>query len=114
MTAEETRTVNPDTGGEKGVKLERHDLIPTGALAELAEHYGEGAKKYADHNWRRGYEWSKSYAAMQRHARAFWSGEDIDPETGSKHIIAVAWHAFTLATYMEEHPELDDRWTPPA
>ena len=107
---DEIRTVNAITGGEKGVKTERHDLLPQGALAELACHYGRGAEKYEAHNWRKGYEWSKSYAALQRHARAFWSGEDIDEETGSKHVISIAWHAFTLATYMDEHPDLDDRF----
>ena len=103
-------SVDADTGARKEVKDERHDLIPQEALAELATHYGVGARKYDDHNWRKGYDWSKSYAALQRHARAFWSGEDLDPETGSKHIIAVAWHAFALATFMDEHPEKDDRW----
>lgn len=106
----EIRSVNSDTGGEKGVKPERHDLIPTGALAALARHYGIGAEKYEDHNWRRGYEWSKSFNALRRHVDDFWGGEDIDSETGSPHMAAVAFHAFALLTFMEEHPELDDRW----
>lgn len=109
--SEEIRTVDPDTGAEKGTKLARYDLIPQGALRELAEHYGRGAKKYADHNWRRKYDWSKSYAALCRHLQQFWDGEDYDEETGSKHIIAVAWHAFVLATYMDENREKDDRWS---
>lgn len=98
------------TGGEKGVKLERFDLIPVEALTKLAIHYGIGAEKYADNQWRKGYEWSKSYAALQRHVNAFWGGEDIDPETGSPHMAAVAWHALTLLTFMEEHPDFDDRF----
>lgn len=107
--SDEVRSVS-STGGEKGTKIEKFDLIPTGPLTELASHYGVGSKKYADHNWRRGYEWSKSYAALSRHLTAFWGGEDIDPETGSKHIIAVAWHAFALAEFMEVFPEFDDRF----
>ena len=109
--AKEIRSVDPDTGGEKGVKLERHSLMAP-SIRELAEHYGRGSQKYAEHNWRRGYDWSKSYDALQRHAQAFWNGEDLDPETGSKHIICAAWHALALATFMEEHPEKDDRWRP--
>ncbi len=112
MDDDEVRSVNEATGAEKGVKLERPDLIPVEALRELATHYGRGSEKYDDHNWRKGYEWSKSYAALQRHANAFWGGEDLDPELGTKHVIAVAWHALTLATYMDEHPELDDRYKP--
>lgn len=105
----EVRVVDPTTGGEKGSKLARFDLIPPGPLALLAKHYGKGSRKYADRNWEKGYKWGLSYAALQRHATAFWGGEDIDPETGTPHIIAVAWHALALAEFMKTHPELDDR-----
>jgi len=111
--AAEVRTTS-STGGEKGVKDQRFDLIPIDALTELAEHYGAGARKYADNQWRKGYEWSKSYAALQRHATAFWNGEDFDQETGSNHMAAVAWHAFTLLTFFKEFPEFDDRYKPDA
>jgi Domain of unknown function (DUF5664) len=106
----EVRTIDPDTGGEKGMKLARHDLIPVKALHELAEHYGKGCEKYAEHNWRKGLAWSKSYAALQRHITAFWGGEDLDLETGSKHVIAAAWHCLTLSTYMDEQRAKDDRY----
>lgn len=107
--SDEVVVVNEKTGGMKGSKLERFDLIPGGPLRELARHYGKGAEKYDDYNWRKGYDWKLSYAAMQRHANAFWEGEDYDEETGSKHIIAAAWHCFALAHFMESHPELDSR-----
>jgi hypothetical protein len=105
----EVRITNAVTGGQKGSKLARYDLIPVGALKALAEHYGKGAEKYADNQWRLGYDWSLSYAALQRHANAFWDGEDTDEETGSPHMAAVAWHAFALLTFAAEHPELDNR-----
>ncbi|QFG13652.1 hypothetical protein PBI_SHEPARD_45 [Arthrobacter phage Shepard] len=105
----EVRTTS-STGGEKGTKPERYDLIPTEALATVARLYGEGAKKYAEHNWRKGYEWSKSYAALQRHANAFWEGIDVDEETGLPHMAAVVFHAFALLTFMEQHPDFDDRY----
>jgi hypothetical protein len=107
----EIRTVSP-TGGEKGVKPERFDLLPVEALSSIARLYGVGAQKYASHNWRRGYDWSKSYAAMMRHANLFWSGEDIDPETGEPHMAAVAFHAMTLIVFMQEQREFDDRYIP--
>ena len=106
----EVRTTS-STGGEKGTKPERFDLIPLEALAQVARLYGRGAEKYAAHNWRKGYEWSKSYAAMQRHATQFWNGEDIDPEMQLPHLASVAFHAFALMTFMEEHPDFDDRYT---
>lgn len=105
----EKRVTDPDTGGEKGQKLARFDLIPAAALWQVAEHYGKGATKYAPRNWERGYRWSLSYAALQRHANAFWAGEDIDPETSSSHLAAVVFHALALMTFAETHPEKDDR-----
>lgn len=139
MSAEERTTSS--TGGQKGVKLERFDLIPVGPLTELARHYGVGARKYANHQWRQGYEWSKSYAAMMRHLTLFWAGEDYDvcpadqvgckdiddegnllPQstgttcynhTGSHHMAAVAWHAFLLLEFKDRYPEHDDRYRPP-
>ena len=105
----EVRTTS-STGGQKGTKLARFDLLPVGPLTELAKHYGRGAAKYDDNNWRKGYEWSKSYAAAQRHLTAFWGGEDIDEETGTPHVIAAAWHCFALAENMDAFPEFDDRF----
>lgn len=114
MNQDEVRTVDPDTGGEKGAKLARFDLIPPESLWALAEHYGIGANKYANRNWERGYDWGKSFTAMQRHAWAFWNGEDIDPETGSHHLVAVAWHAFAMLEFTKTHPAKDDRPNKPS
>jgi hypothetical protein len=110
LTGGEVRVVNETTGGEKGSKLARFDLIPGDTLWELAEHYGRGSQKYADRNWQRGYNWSLSFAALMRHAWSFWNGEDIDPETGSKHMVAVMWHATALAWFMDNYREGDDRF----
>lgn len=107
-TTDEVRVVST-TGGEKGQKLARYDLIPARPLELLAEHYGRGARKYADRNWERGYSWSLSFGALMRHAWAFWRGEDIDEETGSPHLVAVAWHAFALLEFFERHKQFDDR-----
>lgn len=109
MSTEEVRVVDPRTGGEKGQKLARFDLIPKRALWLLAELFGRGAQKYADRNWERGYKWSLSFAALMRHLWLFWGGEDIDEETGVPHVINAAWHCLALAEFMETHPDLDDR-----
>jgi len=87
-----------------------YDLIPTGPLAELANVYTQGSKKYADHNWRKGTEWSRAYAALQRHANKFWSGEDRDPELQQHHLASVAFWAFALMEWGKTHKELDDRY----
>jgi hypothetical protein len=136
----EVRTTS-STGGQKGTKLARFDLIPVGPLTELAEHFGIGASKYANHQWRQGYEWSKTYAALMRHLTAWWNGFDFDvcsndPEgcshvdtdgnafvavredacfnhTGSHHLAAVAWHAFAGLEFKDRFPEHDDRYKAP-
>lgn len=105
----EIRTTST-TGGQKGTKPERYDLLPIEALSTVAALYGRGAEKYAAHNWRRGYEWSKSYAALQRHATQFWAGEDMDAEMQLPHMASVAFHALALLTFMEEQRDFDDRF----
>lgn len=109
MSGGEVRVKDPKTGGEKGSKLARFDLIPAGPLHLLAEHYGRGAEKYEDRNWERGYRYGLSFAAMMRHAWAFWGGEDTDAETGSPHLVAVAWHAFALLEFCKKRLGTDDR-----
>lgn len=110
MTGGEVRTTS-STGGEKGVKAERMDLIPPEALLGLSRIYGKGAEKYADHNYRKGYEWSKSLGALLRHVLSFQAGEDLDPETGEPHILHAAWHCFALYMFMQDHPQFDDRFS---
>lgn len=109
----EKKVVNEKTGGAKGAKPQRFDLVPPEPLWELAELYGIGAAKYDDEdgvvNWTKGYNWSLSYAACQRHLQLFWSGEDFDAETGKSHLAAVMFHALTLRLFMDEYPEFDDR-----
>lgn len=108
------------TGGEKGSKPQRFDLIPVRPLWLLAELYGRGAAKYEERNWERGYPWHLSFAAAQRHMWKFWMGEDIDAHlpdcpddcashTGLPHPICAVFHMFGLVEFLETHPEQDDR-----
>ena len=78
MTTEE-RYVDPVTGGEKGKKLERYDLIPVRPLAEVARCFGMGARKYADRNWEQGLAWGRVFGALMRHLWAWWQGSIISP-----------------------------------
>lgn len=105
----EVRVTNETTGGQKGRKLARFDLLPPDALRQVAEHYGKGVEKYEDRNWEKGYDWSLSFGAAQRHLWQFWNGEDIDPETQSHHLCAVIFHCMSMLTFDKTHPELDDR-----
>lgn len=108
----ETRVVNEKTGGAKGSKPGRFDLIPVHPLFQLALLYGKGAEKYEERNWEKGYDWSLSFAALQRHAWLFWNGHDNDAETRLSHMASVAFHAFALIEFCRTHTELDDRPRP--
>lgn len=101
--------VTSETGGQKGRKPARMDLIPPGPLLELSKVYGFGATKYDDHNYIKGYDWSLSYGAMQRHLMAWLSGEDVDPESGRLHLGHAAWHCFCLMVFYQEGLGTDDR-----
>jgi len=105
----ETRIVDPDTGGEKGRKLARFELLPEDALWEVAEHFGKGAEKYEDRNWERGYSWSLSYGALRRHMAAWWQGEDDDADTGDSHLAAMAFHVLALLAFKQRGIGTDDR-----
>ena len=105
----EIRVTDPTTGGQKGTKPERFELIPTQALQELARVYGFGAGKYSDWNYLKGYNWSLSVGALQRHLALWALGEEVDEESGLSHLAHVAWHAFTLQTFQLHPLGTDDR-----
>jgi len=121
------RRVQSASGASKGQKDARFDLIPPRQLRKLATHYGLGARKYpgierkdgtpgpAIDNWRLGFNYSSSIAALERHFNAWKSGEDFDEETGSNHLVAVMWHCMTLLEFQDTpgFPEAyDDRQQP--
>lgn len=108
----EIRVVDPQTGGAKGQKSARTDLLPPDALMALAEHYGRGSLKYADRNWEKSYPWSLSIAALKRHLFLWEQGLDTDHDAqvgDFPHIVAVAWHALALLTFTLREIGTDDR-----
>lgn len=91
-------------------------LVPTEALAEIAEVFGFGAAKYGMNNWRKDLsetEWSRTYSSIQRHLNAFWQGEDQDPESGFSHLAHAATQIMILMTAVKTlgDTDMDDRWT---
>lgn len=111
----EDATFTPDetTGGVKGAKACRYDLIPVRPLAEVAAVLGQGAIKYSENNWRKGYDWGKSYAAAMRHMNRFWAGEKVDPDSGLHPLAHAVANLMFLVEFTESHPELDDRGDAP-
>ena len=86
----------------------RMDLLSPIALAEIGKVMTFGAAKYDDNNWRRGYKWSLSSDAHDRHYHAWRLGEDLDEETGSHHLIAAAWHLIALWWFQKWGKGSDD------
>ena len=109
----ETRIVDPTTGGEKGAKLAELGAVDPVALHRLAEVAGYGGQKYARGNFMKGFRWSLSYDALQRHLGSFWSGEQNDPESGLPHLAHAMWHCGALISFSERGIGTDDRYAPP-
>lgn len=107
--SKEIITTDPTTGGQKGVKPEAYSLIPVEPLAEVARVYNYGKAKYSARNWEKGYAFSKSYDALQRHINAFWRRDTLDSETGLNHLAHAVFHCFALIEWLRTHPEMDDR-----
>jgi hypothetical protein len=89
------------------------NLLSTEALNQTAAVLQFGAQKYAEHNWRAGFAWSRPLAAAMRHLTAFNDGEDRDPESGLSHLAHAACCIMFLLEFEKTHPELDDRYKPP-
>ena len=88
----------------------RVDLIDPEWLEGIGEVLKFGAIKYADHNWRKGFKYSRLIGACLRHLLAIMRREDIDPESGLPHVNHLSCSVMFLAWHLRHKKELDDRW----
>jgi hypothetical protein len=88
------------------------NLLSREALEQIAMVMAFGKDKYAAHNWRKGFQWSRPLSAAMRHIMAFNDGEDKDPESGLSHLAHAACCIMFLLEFEKTHKELDDRWKP--
>ena len=109
----ETR-ITSETGGQKGVKPARMDLIDPYFLWELSNVCGMGSAKYDDDNWRKGYPWKYSIGAMLRHIMQWLMGEEKDKESGLHHLAHAAWHCMALMVFStdKKYEQYDTRNNP--
>lgn len=101
---------DPNTGGQKASKPMQLGYVDPLALEQLGLVAGYGASKYEKWNYLRGFDWSLSYNAMQRHMHSFWKGENLDPETGVSHMAHASWHGLALVSFDLRGLGNDDRY----
>jgi hypothetical protein len=87
----------------------RYDLLPPELLHETALVLDGGAQKYGENNWAQGADYSRYFAAMQRHAWQWWSGQNVDEESGMSHLAHVVACAGFLMAYQRRDLGNDDR-----
>lgn len=85
-------------------------LLSSIAMVKVAEVMSFGKKKYAAHNWRGGFAWSRPAAAALRHIFAWLGGENKDPETGLSHLAHASCCLMFLLEFESTRVELDDRF----
>jgi hypothetical protein len=82
----------------------RIDLITPEMITALAKVLKYGASEYGERNFEKGIDFSREWAAAQRHLWAWWNGENID-ESGFKHL----WHALSaiaILVTLDERPNM--------
>jgi hypothetical protein len=87
-------------------------LLSPIAITKIAEVMSFGRKKYAAHNWRAGFNWSRLIAAALRHILSYLGGEDKDPESGLSHLAHASCCLMFLLEFEVTHKDKDDRYKP--
>ena len=90
----------------------RMDLLPAHAMFGIAEALTYGIKKYSAFNYKKekGLNWSQVTAALLRHLFAWLGGEEVDKESGLKHLWHVGACCVMLIDLTESKIGLDDRF----
>lgn len=81
------------------------------AIKGVADVCKYGEKKYERFNYLKGANVQQYVDCLLRHLTAFYNGEDLDPDSGNRHVDHVTWNALMLAEVMAwaDNEELDDR-----
>ena len=75
----------------------RWELLPLEDVEDIVRVYTAGAKKYGPDQWQNLHDGIKRYkAALLRHLVEFDKGNEIDEETGCRHLAQVAWNAIAM------------------
>jgi hypothetical protein len=84
-------------------------LVDFDSLEGMVKVLEYGAAKYAPNNWKKGMPVTKVTESLMRHLFAFAKGEDVDAESGCRHISHVMCNVMFLEYILREKPDYDDR-----
>ena len=88
-------------------------LVSWKALAPMVKVLMFGAKKYDDHNWKKGLKYTETMESLQRHLISFADGIDKDEESGIDHVGHILCNAMFLSYMYLFRKDLDDRFKDP-
>ena len=75
----------------------RWELLPLEDVEDIVKVYTAGAKKYGPDQWQNLPDGIRRYkAALLRHLVEFDKGNEIDEETGCRHLAQVCWNAIAM------------------
>ena len=91
------------------VKMFNTDNPQHVARIELARGLAHGAEKYATHNWRKGFVWSRLWRPAYGHIQSHRSGNIYDDETGFMHLSHALCALMFLYVHQRDGLGTDDR-----
>lgn len=84
------------------------EMLGKEAIEESTHVFTYGANKYAAWNWIKGMNWSVPLACAVRHSLKILEGEEIDEESGRKHLGHIVCNVFMLIHYNKYYKEGND------
>ena len=91
----------------------RWDLLPLKEIEDVVKVYTVGAKTYGVDNWKNtnvnGY--NRYKAALFRHLIEYEKGNEIDKETGCRHLAQVIWNAIAMLYYSKNKDTVGSGFT---
>jgi hypothetical protein len=84
-------------------------LVDFDSLEGLVRVLEYGKNKYARDNWKKGMPVTQVSESLMRHLFAYLRGEDVDSESGCRHLSHVMCNVMFLEYIMREKPHHDDR-----
>lgn len=85
----------------------RWELLPP-EIEEVVRVFAIGAKKYGDRNWEGGLNWSRLWAAANRHLWAWRKGITVDHEDGQHPLASVVACCLMLMHYERHSKGVND------